>query len=85
MTPLSQYLTERQISQAAFAAKVEASRSFINEIVAGRKTPGLQLALRIERETDGRVTALALSTLPKTGGRKVRTVQGPVIKRRASA
>lgn len=85
MKTLSQYLSDRQISQSAFAEKVEASRSFINEIAAGRKTPGLRLALRIERETGGEVTALSLSTLQKTGGRKRRHVQAPVNKRRASA
>lgn len=55
MEPLEHYLDRHGITQAKFAERVGASRSFINEIVRGRKLPGRDLALRISEATDGEV------------------------------
>lgn len=55
MQPLKQYLSAHDIKQAAFARRVEISRSFLNDLIAGRRTPGLALAKRISDATDGAV------------------------------
>jgi transcriptional regulator with XRE-family HTH domain len=48
MTKLSQFLKGAAISQATFAKQVGISPGYASEIVAGVKTPGLALAIRIE-------------------------------------
>lgn len=57
MTLLAQHLDAAGLSQADFAGRVKCSPSFLNELVKGSKKPGLDLAVRIERETRGAVPA----------------------------
>jgi transcriptional regulator with XRE-family HTH domain len=57
MSDLQKYLDDNSITQREFAARVSSSPSYINEIVAGSKTPGLKLAFAIERATGGAVPA----------------------------
>lgn len=56
MTPLREYLTSQKISQAEFAARMGVSKGYMSELVAGRKAPGLDLAVKIEDETRFSVT-----------------------------
>ncbi len=57
MTNLKDYLKKKNIKQRDFAAMVDVSPSFLNEIIKGVKTPGLSLAFRIQRQTSGKVKA----------------------------
>jgi transcriptional regulator with XRE-family HTH domain len=59
MSNLKQYLSDTGTSQAALAKGVGASRSYISEIVSNLKSPGLVMAVRIERFTGGAVPASA--------------------------
>ncbi|HAW53702.1 MAG TPA: hypothetical protein DCX29_01735 [Hyphomonas sp.] len=59
MASLSQFLAEERITVRAFAAKAEISPSFLSELTAKnetrRKSPSLEVALRIQRASKGRV------------------------------
>lgn len=52
---LSQYLTETETPQRAFAQRIEVSPGYLHDILHGRRTPGLAVALRIAAATDGQV------------------------------
>jgi plasmid maintenance system antidote protein VapI len=43
-------------SQAQFARSVECSESHLSDLLAGKKRPSLDLALRMSRETGGAVS-----------------------------
>lgn len=55
MTELSQYLTKNKIRQEDFAELVETTQATISRLANGSKSPSAQLALRIQRATDGAV------------------------------
>lgn len=59
MDKLAAYLRSTGTPQARFAATIGCSQSYLSELVSGAKTPGLGLALRIERATAGAVPASA--------------------------
>jgi len=57
MTDLQIYLDETGEKQIAFAARIETTPATVSRLCAGKLKPKLDLALRIERETKGRVPA----------------------------
>lgn len=57
MTQLREYLTKNGITQGEFADRLGISRTYLNEIVGGRKTPTLEIAFAIQTQTDMEVTA----------------------------
>jgi DNA-binding transcriptional regulator YdaS (Cro superfamily) len=44
-------------SQTAWAARLGITKSYLSSILAGKKQPGLDLAVRIQRATDGQILA----------------------------
>ena len=62
MTTLTTYLATTGMTQRQLAETANVSPSFLNEIVKGAKTPGLQVALRIHSATGG---AVGIETLVK--------------------
>lgn len=62
MMTLSEYLATSGTTQRQLAVAAKVSPSFLNEIVKGAKTPGLQVALRIHSATGG---AVGIETLVK--------------------
>ena len=57
MTDLRAHLTAAQIKQGDFAQRIGISRTYLNEIVCGKKLPTLEIAFAIQRETGGAVEA----------------------------
>jgi plasmid maintenance system antidote protein VapI len=55
MKNLHTYLAEQRITQAGFAAKIGVTQATVSKLIAGTTKPGLDLAVRIERMTDGAV------------------------------
>lgn len=55
MTQLRAYLSEHGIRQEDFAAQLGTSQSTVSKVVAGRLTPTLRLAVKIEQLTCGLV------------------------------
>lgn len=58
---LNQWLAERQMRPAQFAREAKVGPSTIHRILTGERKPGLSLAARIERLTDGKVTCRELA------------------------
>lgn len=50
-----QYLKRNGLSQKEFAATVGCSGAHLNEIIKGKKTPGLELAFEIDKATAGEI------------------------------
>lgn len=65
---LQQYLKDNRISPAEFARRLSISRSHLHEVLKGRKGASLELALRIQEETDGEVTPSDVSALRSGDG-----------------
>jgi transcriptional regulator with XRE-family HTH domain len=59
MKTLYEHLTSNKISQSAFAMRLGVDRSIVSRLVNQTIKPGLDLAARIERETDGQVLAVS--------------------------
>ncbi len=57
MTFLAQHLAEQKISQKAFAVRLGVDPSIVSRLVNNGMRPSLELAVAIERETAGVVTA----------------------------
>jgi transcriptional regulator with XRE-family HTH domain len=57
MEQLQAWLLSSGTRQSALAARLEITRGYMSELVAGRKLPSLQLAFRLEDETAGAVPA----------------------------
>ena len=58
---LRAYRKSRGLTQAACAQELElSSKSYISEIETGSQPPSMDLALRIEKWSDGQVTARQL-------------------------
>jgi DNA-binding transcriptional regulator YdaS (Cro superfamily) len=84
---LSTYLSRLDLSYAAFARLVGADRARIQRCATGKRSPGLQLALAIERETEGQVPASAWArrSSRKQGGKRVlRKSSAPHIQQRST-
>lgn len=64
MSKLRAYLIETKTRQSDLAKKVGVSFGYMSELVAGGKTPGLELAVRIEDATGGAVRARDWITPP---------------------
>ena len=60
MKTLRQFLNERGLSQRAFAASVPMQTSHLCEILSGKKSPSLEVAVRMIRATGGEVQAEGL-------------------------
>lgn len=54
---LGEYLKSKKLTQEAFGELVGLDRHRVCHLVAGDYRPGLDLALRIEGKTEGKVTA----------------------------
>lgn len=52
---LETWLADRNITQAEFARRIEYDRGNFNKILAGTLWPSLELALRIEKATNGSI------------------------------
>lgn len=70
MTHLKSYLIANKIKQAEFARSVGVSCGYMSELVNGEKTPGLELALRIEDVTRRAVSAGSWRTAKTPEGAK---------------
>lgn len=55
MEQLATYLAQTGEPQWRFAARVNVKQSMVSRIAKGKAKPGLDLAVRIERATDGAV------------------------------
>ena len=64
MNHLRSYITLRCIKQSDFAAVLGITQSMVSRLITGATTPSLDLAVRIERVTDGAVPASAWIPLP---------------------
>lgn len=47
------------LTRSQWADRLNISRSYLSDILNGNKRPSLELAVAIERETDGQVTAVS--------------------------
>lgn len=56
---LKAWLKEQGITQAQFAARIQISQGGLNDILNARKKPSLEVAARIERATEGAITAIS--------------------------
>ncbi|MGA0540703.1 helix-turn-helix domain-containing protein [Neotabrizicola sp. VNH66] len=55
MTQLRSYIDKTGIRQAALAGALGISKGYMSELVSGDKSPGRELAVKIERATFGAV------------------------------
>lgn len=54
---LREYIERRNVDRREFAATLGISRGFLSLLESGKRSPGLDLAVRIERMTAGAVPA----------------------------
>ena len=66
MATLSEYLKRADITQRQFAEDAGLSRSYLNEIAQGLKTPSLDVALRIQRAAKGKIDLQSLVKSPSS-------------------
>jgi len=64
---LRSYLRSRDEKPSAFAVRAEINESTLFHILSGRRSPGLEKALAIERATGGKVPASAWVTSSPSG------------------
>ena len=64
MEKLQHYLDATGTRQSAMAALLGISRGYMSQMVSGLKLPSLDLAVRIERITNGAVPASAWIPMP---------------------
>lgn len=62
----AEYITRSGLSRAAWAAKIGISRSYLSDLLNGKKDPSLRVAVDIERLTAGAVPAS--SWMPEADG-----------------
>lgn len=55
MTKLRAYLADARTTQAQLAGIVGVSKGYMSQLVSGPKTPSLEIAVKIEAATDGKV------------------------------
>jgi len=53
---LANYLTLARITRAAFARKLGTSKGYLSDIINGKRRASLDMALKIQTETEGAVT-----------------------------
>ncbi len=53
----AEYIRKCGESRAAWATRIGVSRSYLSDMLNGKKTPSLDVAVRIERLTQGAVPA----------------------------
>ncbi len=53
---LNEYLRSMCITQRGFAKKVDTTAVHLGNLLKGKSYPSLQLAVRIEKASDGKVT-----------------------------
>lgn len=58
---LKEYLREQKIRYRVFAENLGITEQSLKNIVAGTRRPGLLLALKIEKLTDGKITPAQLA------------------------
>jgi len=58
---LAEFITQSGESRSAWAGRIGISRSYLSDILNGNKTPSLAVAARIERLTNGKVSAASLA------------------------
>lgn len=54
---LSEYLTQKELTQSAFAASINVSSEAVNQWLKGKRFPRPESIRDIERATDGAVSA----------------------------
>lgn len=54
---LGAFIKERDLSLSGFAAQVETHSAHLGRLISGERSPGLELALAIEKVTGGAVPA----------------------------
>ena len=59
MTHLRTYLSDRGITQEAFAATIGVTQATVSKLATGSIGPSLDLAIKIQKATDGVVTVEA--------------------------
>ena len=57
MSVLHSFLSDRGITQSDFAARLHVDQATVSRLVRGVARPSLDLAVRIERETEGLIPA----------------------------
>lgn len=67
MITLREFLEVENTTQRAFAKRAGISVSYLNEVVAGKKTPSLKKALAIYAATDSKVSLESLVGSPSAG------------------
>jgi transcriptional regulator with XRE-family HTH domain len=63
MENLSSYLKRDCIKQCDFAIRIGVSRSYLSLILSGKRGVDLDLAFKIERETNGEVPAKSFASI----------------------
>jgi len=66
MEQITAYLKETKRTKADMARELGVSKSYMTELCSGEKTPGLQLALRIQAATGGLVPATSWLRSPSS-------------------
>ena len=56
-TALARYLAKRGMTQSEFAVRIESPPCMVSQYAAGKRLPGLAVALAIEEATEGEVPA----------------------------
>jgi len=71
---LRDWMYERGISQAKFAERLGITRSYLSALICKLKSPGKKVALAVEKETEGDISASSILTGEAFGysGRKKR-------------
>lgn len=64
---LKKYLTKTSLTQCDFAEAIGVSNGHLSQLISGQKSPSLELAVKIERETDGFVQASSWVPIPAEG------------------
>lgn len=58
--PLAAWLEARSLGRSVFADQIGISESFLSQVLSRKRRPSLEVAVKIERATDGQVPASAL-------------------------
>jgi len=67
---LKRFLREQRLSERAFAARAGVNISLVHYAKHGKKRPGLDGAMKIERATDGAIPASAWESAPRKANGK---------------
>ena len=64
MTPIQRFMSDHDGPQRTLAAALGISRPYLSLLVAGKKRPSLELAVRIERLSQGNVPVTSWTDTP---------------------